>query len=631
MLKPARMKKIGLLVHQKDREELISSLYRLGVVELKEASFKGLKKSSAQEELRDIVSLQMSFGSLQDILKLVEEEEKGFSLPRPPKKVEVKGYSSTRELVEESQSFLGEVEGGLKELNNRLSENQTKLSEHSANIALLESIESLDFDLKHLGTGRWSFVKAGFLANENLPSARGELKDYYLFSEEGEEEAVLVVAGLRGGLEGCEEVLKKLHFREVRLELQGKPGEEKERLAGEVKELERENQNIISELKSYRDKHEERITAFYELLRIEKKRMEAYSYFGRTETTCLLEGFLPEKHVDRTLQELESFDCLAEVSEPSGDEDIPVMLDNFKAFKPFELLTETFALPRYWEYDPSPLIAVGFVIFFGLMLTDVVYGAIVALGGAFLYSRLGFKGSYRDMGAILMAAGVSAVVFGAIFGSYLGDFLQNTAGIKGLINPLGSLPVVISGREFVPVMFILLVSILVGLVHINVGFLLSFIKASNKHERLESSWFYLLELGILSYLVVSKPLGYVLLAGGVGSLIYLYGALGFFSITGIFGDVLSYARLLALALATTGIAMAINILTELVAGVPLLGGVIAVVFFLGGHLANMVIQALGGFIHALRLNYVEFFSKFYEGGGRKYRPFRIMRRYTKEV
>ena len=631
MLKPARMKKISLLVYDSDKEELVRRLHEIGVLELRETNDPNVEKATAKDELKDVISLQMSLSSLRDILKLAEEKKKGFSLPKPPERVKVKKYSNAHELINDVKKFLSEFENDLRYLGKKFNENNEKISEYREDLKLVEKIKDLDFDLKYLGKGKRVFIKAGYVDLESINKIKEELKDFVLFSKEYEDEAFLTIIGLMEDIDRCEDALRKHHFIEIKTEFKGKPIEVVTELKEKIRSLEKENEDIIAKIRKYKDEYEKQILAFLELLDIEKERMEAFNLFGRTKRTYLIEGYVPEKYASNVLGEVEKFDCIAELKDPNPEEDVPVMLDNPKIFKPFEILTETFAPPKYNEFDPTPLLAIGFILFFGIMLTDFVYGAIVALVGYFLYKRLGFKDTYRNLGIILTASGVSAMVFGAIFGSYFGDFLEKTAGIRGIINPFGAEPVTVFGKEFVPIMFILVMALAIGVVHINIGFLLGFLKARNGKEKLSKTWFFLLEIGAILFVLGLKPVSYIFIAAALITVFYLFGALGMFSLTGLFGDILSYARLLALSLATSGIAMAINILVNLVKGIPILGYILAPIVFIVGHLANTVIQALGAFIHSLRLHYVEFFSKFYEGGGKKYSPFRIKREYTEEV
>jgi len=186
----------------------------------------------------------------------------------------------------------------------------------------------------------------------------------------------------------------------------------------------------------------------------------------------------------------------------------------------------------------------------------------------------------------------------------------------------------------VDVQLFLIIVLLIGLIHLNLGLLIGFKANIQQREYKDASgnqlWLFFLQVGVLLLALGMKTAGAVLLLISVVMVAVIHGPLFFFDITGYLGDVLSYARLLALGLATCGIAMTVNILASMVGGTPYIGAVLAALVFVIGHIFNWGMNGLGAFVHGIRLHYVEFFNKFYEGGGAEYRPFYVKRELTKE-
>jgi len=404
------------------------------------------------------------------------------------------------------------------------------------------------------------------------------------------------------------------------------------------------------------------VLVLHEVLEIEKERAEAYSMTGKTDRTHLIEAWTPKKHVKKVQEIIESASegyAVVEVSEPDEPvEKIPVMLDNAKSVKPFEMLTEMYAPPKYNEIDPTMMIMPGFLIFYGIMLTDAVYGLLLTLAGLVLWKRMGkvSSGAY-NLGYILTLSGLSTVFFGILTGGYLGDFMYQFLGMDiyttgfALVNPLGESTYISAAKPLLSLggidvnngpMAILLFSIVAGIIHLFIGLTVglkeSLANGSVLDAFLNQGMWILLILAIVATVVT----GNMMIAGGAVIAVIvlcmikgfmnggiLDALLGAMDITGFLGNVLSYARLLALCLATGGLAMAVNIMAKLLGdAVPVIGILIAVVMLVFGHSFNFVMNGLGSFIHSLRLHYVEFFGQYYEGGGKKFSPFKAKRDYT---
>ncbi len=380
--------------------------------------------------------------------------------------------------------------------------------------------------------------------------------------------------------------------------------------------------------------------------RLAKKSVE--ENFGATSHTFLVEGWIRGRDEEALRQHLAATSPEIEIQarDPEKGEQIPIDLTNRALVKPFEFVTTLYGRPAYWEFDPTPLLSPFFILFFGLCLSDAGYGITLAIL-AFVLGRKMERGSEGGkLMQLLLLGGIATAIVGALGGGWFGipvDALPGWLRSVVVINPLEE-----------PMTMLNIVFIL-GIAQIVTGLAIRMVADFKDGRWLDGILDQMVWIVFLLFLV---PLGYsFILGGGVppsvmgiatkGAMIMgitvvatgarknpkpimkvLGGVLKLYDIVGYFGDVLSYARLLALGLATAAIAMAINGVAEMAMGIPLAGPVAAVFVILGGHVFNIAVNTLGAFVHSGRLQYLEFFSKFFEGGGRAFTPFKVEKKYS---
>ncbi|MGI6620859.1 MAG: V-type ATP synthase subunit I [Bacillota bacterium] len=362
---------------------------------------------------------------------------------------------------------------------------------------------------------------------------------------------------------------------------------------------------------------------------------------GRTRFTLIVEGYVKAKDMDLFRGQLSGFADIEIIDEePGEDEDVPVYLENHPIIRPFEAVTAIYGYPNYRELDPTPWLAPFFWLFFGLCLGDAIYGIMLSLFSWWFIKTQNLEDE-RFM-RLLMYCGFSTILAGALTGSWFGDFPVQF--LKGTVIERITSSMAVLDPVNDP-MTLLLVSLAFGIVHIWVGIIVKMvgtIRGGNVVEGIidHGSWVIFLPglvlWGLSKAGVIQSGVGlYIMAAGAV--LVMISGARNqksifmkpisavgkFYDIVGYFSDVLSYARILALMLASAIIGVVVNTISRLV--VDMLGGlgwVVIPVILAFGHLLNLAINALGSFVHSGRLQFVEFFSKFFEGGGTPFRPLR---------
>ena len=367
----------------------------------------------------------------------------------------------------------------------------------------------------------------------------------------------------------------------------------------------------------------------------------AIQKLGHTQRTFLLTAWVPEEKVPLVEKQMEDYSWYGEFADPTEEEEPPVLLKNSKLVEPFEVVTEMYSLPSPHGVDPNPAVAIFYFIFFGMMLSDAGYGLLLFLGGLVALKKMDLSPFARKFMKLITLGGLSTTFWGALYGSWFGNlvsqfsitFLGREITVPLLLDPLND-PITILAISFV-----------FGALHLFCGmgykaYLL--IKRGHAWDALfDIGFWYLVLVGLpMLALEATRTVGMVLAIVGAAGLILtqgrdkknpisrlISGVMSLYDITSYVSDLLSYSRILALGLATAVIGNVVNIMGTLL-GKSIVGFVLFVVVFLFGHALNLAINALGSYVHASRLQYVEFFGKFYEGGGKPFRPLQANTKYV---
>ena len=365
----------------------------------------------------------------------------------------------------------------------------------------------------------------------------------------------------------------------------------------------------------------------------EVRREEAKSRLRDTETAFFLEGWAPAESLDALRQRLEPFGCAFQAEDPAEEDypSVPVKLKNNALTRPLNMVTEMYSLPAYNGIDPNPLMAPFFILFYGIMMADMGYGLLMMLASVFVLKKVRPKGGMHNFFALLGLCGISTFFLGALTGGFFGDFIPQ---LLKVINPESQF-VWFWKPLFTPLdntLQILVGSMVLGFVQINAGMLISFVKKLKEGQYMDALWeevtWWVVFLGIGLAILGVTPLllalgGLLVVAGpvvtnkGAGKITGIFGSL-YNHVTGYFGDILSYSRLMALMLAGSVIAQVFNTLGAIPGNV-----LIFVIISMAGNTLNFALNLLGCYVHDLRLQCLEYFGKFYQDGGRPFRPLEI--------
>ncbi|MHC1599100.1 MAG: V-type ATP synthase subunit I [Candidatus Methanofastidiosia archaeon] len=646
MIHPSPMRKIEMLLLKDDRDVLVNDIYNMECIEMIECNI--CDKYSVPSTTRESVSRIIQIDRMLNFMGHYAPPEKlsFFETIRGKeiKKKEV-GLLSAEELNLQAQDVIMDLDPKIKAIERKIGNIEDELEELEDNMHFLRDLVDLDIDLELLHSSSKTLKVIGIMIEEDA-KVIGEAifnateglcsvsfwKNMVFITTFKEKERSIDIIFSTYSIKRCVVPNMQGTAKELLPKLESK--------AGELKALKEEH---ITEIQEINLSCEHNLRTLKELLEIEVEKSNAFRKMASTKNVIAVEGYCPLNKEKEVIENLLTNEHIA-LSMKSPDKEPPIKLDNRGFFKPFETLTELYGLPKYKEIDPTKFFAIFFTIFFGIMMTDFVYGVFIAITG-FVLARNVKEGGVHDVAAILFYGGLSTAVCGIAFGSYFGDFGNAYLNLN--------LPIIVD--PLYGAMDILIFSLAIGLIHLSFSNVLGIIQrvgnGTFREAIIENVSWLLVIIGILGgslAMLLDYPMDIIKLAAGIPiafsiAIVMVDGVRGglagiitsFMSIPGFLGNWLSYARLLAMALSTAGIGMVMNLFASMMWGIKISGLQIGIIFgvlmFLGGHMFNMAINGLGAFVHSLRLHYVEFFSYFYNAEGKKFEPLKIERTYTEYV
>ena len=632
------MKHLRLLGMESEREALLKAMQDMECVEISsiDGSEEALKSGFAKPDDKALMSAQEASRAYRTALASLDRfapEKKGMFRKR-------QGVSRAAFFSAESEENARTAAETINKDTRRLGEIESERTKNEALRATLAPWLTVDAPLGGAdGALAVFFGTAGLNVTDDALKALADSLDGLLTWQQASSDRSLryLLVMCHGSVkERALSALRDLGFSTVSFRgMTGTAKENDKALAENLAALEKERQEIEQRIAGLGGKREALLEAS-DRAAIALRREEAKSRLVGTDKVFLLEGWLPADHCAALEKALEPFTCAIETREPTEDEypQVPVQLKNNKLTRPLNMVTEMYSLPAYGTLDPNPLMAPFFILFYGIMMADMGYGLLMMIASVIISKKYRPKGTSGELFSLLGLCGISTFIMGALTGGFFGDFLTQLVAIVSpgtvfalpkLFDPLDDLTMILIG------------SMALGMVQIVTGMAISLIEKCKRKKFLDAffeeiTWWIvfigiaLLALGkgaaVLYVGCALVLLGPIVQGKGWGRLTGVFGSL-YNHVTGYFGDILSYTRLMALMLAGSVIAQVFNML----AAMP--GNVIAfIIISMLGNAMNFGLNLLGCYVHDLRLQCLEFFNKFYVDGGKPFRPMTLDTEYV---
>lgn len=633
-----KMKRFQLYIFDKDRKPLLKRLQQFQNVHFVDVRRNIEDDTRKAPEVNDeILFNQETISKVEWMIHFLEplEEKKGMLQDL---KEGVPSYSLSQMNEIQQQYNWNPLYEELSASNERTEQAKAKIAQDKAEISERKPLADVNVPMENLNHPGRITTQWGVISLQMKEEFENALKDEnYLvvetLAEHGRDQYVQV-AYLTEDKERMEELLRREGFQP--LTYSGK-GTVQNQIRGFETSI-HENGKVLEREEAFRKERVpelKKLRVLYEALENERLRLEAQSNFGVTTYTTEIEGYIPaseEAHFTRAIEEVagDSF-AIDLVDADRNSPEVPIRLKNNKVVKAFESVTNMYAMPHYNEIDPTPLLMPFYWFFFGMMGADIGYGLILLIGTALALKFFNLRPAMRSFVQFFFYLSFAVIFWGVIYGSFLGGLIP--------------LPFLIDmNSDF---MLMLILSVAFGAVHLFFGMAVKAYMSIRDGNFMDAVYdvflWYLALVGAIVWLMSSFLPGipaivgtiakYAMIIGMVGIILFgarnsesIMGRLvgGLYELYGIssyIGDFVSYSRLMALGLSSGFIGVAVNMIVSMLFDAGIIGYIFGFVVFIGFHLFNLFLTMLSGYVHTARLTYVEFFGKFYEGGGVRFKPF----------
>ena len=654
-----QMQRVSICALKKDRKSILEKLQSMGILEISQVA----DEDDAFSRM-DTMNARVSFekkaniaDQALDVLDGYAPESKSMFASLEGKKLI--GSSRFQSAVADKEKIM-DTAADLIQTSKVIAEKKAAILKLENQIESLTPYLSLEVPMNYSGTKKVAMFIGTMAAEtqlqdvystlaEQLPEV--EAVDIQIISSD-QDAVYLAVLCMRKDASKVEEVLRSAGF--------ARPAQLSEEVPSvKTQELKESIQQLNNEIKEQEDKinscaeERERLRYISDYFRMRAEKYEVLGTLPQSQRTFVISGYTAKKFVPALEKAIgANYDCVMDVEEVGEEEEVPTILQNNSFSRSWEGIVESYGLPKRGEFDPTTIMSFFYVFFFGMMLSDAAYGAILAIACFVLLKKFPrmSPGMYQSI-KLFMFCGISTVIWGILFGGYFGNIVDVVSAkfFGTTITP--------AALWFIPLndpMKLLVYSMLFGVIHLFVGLGIKGYMCIKNRQFMDFFcdvvlWFCLV-VGLILMLLPSSlfasiaqteivfpdvvnlmakvlaifgAVGIVLMSGrgtkNPGIRLAL-GAYDLYNITGWLSDVLSYSRLLALGLATGVIASVINQMGSMVPN-NIFGIIAFIVIFIVGHALNLAINLLGAYVHTNRLQFVEFFGKFYEGGGKPFEPF----------